>query len=230
VANGWDPDVLGGRGGPAGPSARSTRPLRFSYVGTVTTVQRCVEWFTRPAARTHRRSPTAELNLYGHPRILQGGHVRLTQQNCWRWTAKPVGGEDTGIHYRGRSPDRVAHTYAESRRAGLPGRRRPLRDVRQDLRVHGNRAARSCPCTPGHRGGRGAGRGYPLWFNADSLEPDDIAQAMDRGRQGGRRPDPETRAAASGSRPSSYTRDRVPGSLRSQTTFFGTPQSGVHTP
>jgi glycosyltransferase involved in cell wall biosynthesis len=207
VPNGWDPDVL--EEALVGlPARRSTRPLRFSYVGTITTVQpvrEMVEAFQ--LARTHPSLADAELNLYGHLGFFKGGHVRLAQLLEIDRNNR-VGGGDSGIHYRGAvSKTEVAHTYAES-------------DVLVFLAAGAKYVtsgkifeymAQGRPIVSVHAPGIAAAEvlaGYPLWFNADSLEPDDIAQAMIAAGKAAEDLTPETRAAAI-RHAEQYTRDRV---------------------
>jgi glycosyltransferase involved in cell wall biosynthesis len=158
-------------------------------------------------ARTHPSLADAELNLYGHLGFFRGGHVRLSQMLEMDRDNR-VGGEDTGIHYRGPvSKTEVAHTYAES-------------DVLVFLAAGARYVtsgkifeymAQGRPIVSVHAPGIAAAEvlaGYPLWFNADSLEPDDIAQAMIAAAKAAEDLTPETRAAAI-RHAEHYTRDRV---------------------
>ncbi len=208
VPNGWDPDVLEDAG-PAGlPQRRSTRPLRFSYVGTVTTAQpvlEMVEAFQR--AREHPSLADAQLNLYGHLGFFRGGHIRLSQLLGIDQENR-VGGEDTGIFYRGPvSKTEVAHTYAESDvLVFLAGGAKYVTSGKIFEYMANGR-----PIVSVHAPGIAAAEvlaGYPLWFNADSLEPADIAQAMIAAAKAAEDLTPETRAAAL-RHAQQYTREHV---------------------
>ena len=196
VPNGWDPDVLEHTPGGGLADHRSTRPLRFSYVGTVTPVQpvrELVEAFQ--IARSHPTMAGAQLNLYGHLGFFKGSHHQLSELLEMDRDNR-VGGRDTGMHYRGPvSKTQVAHAYAES-------------DVLVFLAAGARYVtsgkifeymAQGRPIVSVHAPGIAAAEvldGYPLWFNADSLEPDDIAQSMIAAAKAAEDLTPETRAAA----------------------------------
>lgn len=175
VPNGWDSDVLEEHPSPTG---RTGRPLRFNYVGTITSVQpvtELVEAFR--LARSHSPVADAELNLYGHLGFFKGGQRHLTQL-LGIDDANRVGGEDTGIHYRGPvSKVEIAHTYADCDvlvfMAG--GAKYVTSGKIFEYMATGK------PIVSVHAPGIAAAEvlsGYPLWFNADSLNPEDIAQSM----------------------------------------------------
>jgi glycosyltransferase involved in cell wall biosynthesis len=196
VPNGWDPDVLESAD-PAGlPQRKPGAPLRFSYVGTITAPQpvlEMVEAFQR--AREHPSLADAELNLYGHLGFFRDGHNRLAlllaidEQNR-------VGGADSGIFYRGPvSKTEVAHTYAESDvLVFLAGGAKYVTSGKIfEYMANGH------PIVSVHAPGIAAAEvldGYPLWFNPNSLEPADIAQAMIAAAKAAEDMTPETRAAA----------------------------------
>jgi glycosyltransferase involved in cell wall biosynthesis len=208
VPNGWDSDVLEEGSQAVTPEHQAGRPLRFAYIGTITTVQpveELVEAFQ--AARSHPLLAEAELDLWGHLGFFQGGHIRLMQvlgidQN------NRVGGEDTGIHYRGPvSKTEVAHIYATSDvlvfMAG--GAKYVTSGKIFEYMANGR------PIVSVHAPGIAAAEvldGYPLWFNADSLNPDDIAQSMIAAGKVAEDLTPETRLVAR-QHADQYTRDRV---------------------
>ncbi len=206
VPNGWDADVLAE---PTGQSiAPRNRPLRFSYVGTVTPAQPVVELaeaFRR--ARSHPLIADAELNLYGHLGFFKGHHHQLADALDLDHDNR-VGGEDTGVHYRGPvSKTEIAHTYARSDvlifLAG-GGRYVTSGKIFEYMAV-------GKPIVSVHAPGIAAAEvlaGYPLWFNAGSLDPDDIAQSMILAAKAAADLTPETRAAAR-AHAERYTRDHV---------------------
>jgi glycosyltransferase involved in cell wall biosynthesis len=195
VPNGWDPDVIEVPAG-AVPEPQTTHPLRFSYVGTLTTVQpigEMVEAFQR--ARSHPLLADAELNLYGHLGFFREGH-RMLWQLLEIDEDNRVRGDDSGVHYRGPiSKTEVARTYADS-------------DVLVFLAAGARYVtsgkifeymAQGRPIVSVHAPGIAAAEvlaGYPLWFNANSLDPDDIAQAMIAAGKAAEDLTPEVRAAA----------------------------------
>jgi glycosyltransferase involved in cell wall biosynthesis len=203
VPNGWDADVLTDAAAPAPASG-----LRFSYVGTVTPHQPVLELaeaFRR--ARSHPLIADAELNLYGHLGFFKGTHHQLAHALDLDEDNR-VGGEDTGIHYRGPvSKTEIAETYAQS-------------DVLVFLAGGGKYVtsgkifeymAVGKPIVSVHAPGIAAAEvlaGYPLWFTADSLDPDDVAQSMIAAGKAAADLTPQARAAAR-AYAERYTRDRV---------------------
>jgi glycosyltransferase involved in cell wall biosynthesis len=204
VPNGWDPDVLE----EGGPAQRSEGPLRFSYVGTLTPAQpvrEMVEAFT--AARTHPALAGATLDLYGHLGFFRSGQGRLMHAIGIDEDNR-VGGADTGIVYRGPvSKTEVAHTYADSDvLVFLAGGARYVTSGKIfEYMANGK------PIVSVHAPGIAAAEvlaGYPLWFNADSLDPVDVAQAMIAAGKAAEDLTPETREAAL-AHARQFTRDRV---------------------
>jgi glycosyltransferase involved in cell wall biosynthesis len=119
-----------------------------------------------------------------------------------------MGGEDTGIHYRGPvSKTEIAHTYAESDvlvfMAG--GARYVTSGKIFEYMATGK------PIVSVHAPGIAAAEvlaGYPLWFNADSLDPEDIAQTMIAAGKAAADLTPQMRDDAR-RHAEQYTRDRV---------------------
>lgn len=205
VPNGWDSDVLEDHP-PTGP--RGHRPLRFNYVGTITAVQpvaELVEAFR--LARSNSDLADAELNLYGHLGFFKGGHTHLTNLLAIDEDNR-VGGVDTGMHYRGPvSKTEIAHTYADCDvlvfMAG--GAKYVTSGKIFEYMATGK------PIVSVHAPGIAAAdvlSGYPLWFNADSLNPEDIAQSMIAAGKVAAGLTPEMRAAAQ-RYAAQFTRDRV---------------------
>jgi glycosyltransferase involved in cell wall biosynthesis len=164
-----------------------------------------VEAFQR--AREHPSLADAQLNLYGHLGFFRGGHIRLSQLLGIDQENR-VGGEDTGIFYRGPvSKTEVAHTYAESDvLVFLAGGAKYVTSGKIFEYMANGR-----PIVSVHAPGIAAAEvlaGYPLWFNADSLEPADIAQAMIAAAKAAEDLTPETRAAAL-RHAQQYTREHV---------------------
>lgn len=208
VPNGWDPDVLEDTGADGVPLHKSVPPLRFSYVGTITTVQPVLEMVEAfRLAREHPSLADADLSLYGHLGFFKAGQTRLRQLLSIDDDDR-VGGEDSGIFYRGPvSKTEVAHTYAESDvLVFLAGGAKYVTSGKIFEYMANGR-----PIVSVHAPGIAAAEvlaGYPLWFNADSLEPADIAQAMIAAAKAAEDLTPETRDEAL-QHAQKYTRDRV---------------------
>ena len=195
VPNGWEPEFVGR---PDVPPPTADRPLTFGYLGTVT--------------------PYLPLD------VLFAG---------WR-RARPIrdGGRDLHVHgHLGFFPHERGGAAGASRRAGTSGcatvarsgrptrprsTRRPtcwssasrgeVRDLRQDLRIHGRGQAGGIGAPPGHRRRRCAG-GLP------AVVPRRPASTRKRGRvvrgrgQGGPRLWTRRRHEAAQTTPRTYTRD-----------------------
>lgn len=206
VPNGWDPDVLTETSGTTEPPAG--RPLRFTYVGTVTPVQpvrEMAEAFQR--ARSHPLIADAELNLFGHLGFFKFHHrdlahvLDIDQDNR-------IGGADTGVHYRGPvSKTEIGHTYAQSDvLVFLAGGAKYVTSGKVFEYM-----ATGKPIVSVHAPGIAAAEvlaGYPLWFNADSLDPEDIAQTMIAAGKAAADLTPQVRAQAR-RHAEQYSRDRV---------------------
>ena len=204
VPNGWDPDVLTSTGSDHVPS----KPLRFGYVGTITTaqpVQEMVDAFR--IARAHPALSGAILDLYGHLGFFRAGNVHLTQSLNVDDEGR-VGGPETGVVYRGPvSKTEVAEVYAEADvLVFLAGGAKYVTSGKIfEYMANGK------PIVSVHAPGIAAAEvlaGYPLWFNADSLDPDDVAQAMIAAGKAAEDLTPETRAAAL-AHAAKFTRDGV---------------------
>jgi glycosyltransferase involved in cell wall biosynthesis len=196
VPNGWDPDVLtaGGAETPADP----TRPLQFGYLGTLTNnqpVEQMVEGFRR--AREHPDLAGAELNIHGHLGFFQHAPALLRERLGLGPDGAPLtGAADAGVRYRGPvSKTDVASVYESN-------------DVLVFLAAGGRYVtsgkifeymASGRPIVSVHApdiAAREVLEGYPLWFNAGSLEPDALAQSIIAAGKAARDCTPEQRAAA----------------------------------
>jgi glycosyltransferase involved in cell wall biosynthesis len=199
VPNGWDSDLL--TSSPGDRPTDPTRPLSFDYLGTMTSkqpVEELAEAWTR--ARRHPDLADAELNIHGHLGFFRNAHHVLRQRLGLppEEGDDPAGyeGQDLGIRYRGPvSKTEVARVYEES-------------DVLVFLAGGGRYVtsgkifeymATGRPIVSVHAPGIAAKdvlTGYPLWFNADSLDVDAVAHTMVQAGKAARDLTPEQRAVA----------------------------------
>ncbi|MBF9133822.1 glycosyltransferase [Plantactinospora sp. S1510] len=199
VPNGWDADLL--TSSPGDRPTDRTRPLSFDYLGTMTSkqpVEELTEAWTR--ARRHPDLADAELNIHGHLGFFRNAHHDLRQRLGLppEEGDDPAGyeGKDLGIRYRGPvSKTEVARVYEES-------------DVLVFLAGGGRYVtsgkifeymATGRPIVSVHAPGIAAKdvlSGYPLWFNADSLDVDAVAHTMVQAGKAARDLTPEQRAVA----------------------------------
>jgi glycosyltransferase involved in cell wall biosynthesis len=177
-------------------------------VGTITTaqpVQEMVDAFR--IARAHPSLAGATLDLYGHLGFFKAGNLHLTQHLGVDADGR-VGGEATGVHYRGPvSKTEVADVYASSDvLVFLAGGAKYVTSGKIfEYMANGK------PIVSVHAPGIAAAEvlaGYPLWFNADSLDPVDVAQAMIAAGKAAEDLTPEMRAAAV-AHAAQFTRDGV---------------------
>ncbi|MEV3857863.1 glycosyltransferase [Streptomyces sp. NPDC050095] len=189
VPNGWDPDVL-----TDAPQHRTghDRPLRFTYLGTITGVQpveQMVDAFRR--LRSHAGFDSAELHVHGHL-----GFFRQGQEAARQRLLGPEGGPDNGVRYRGPvSKTEVAGVYEDS--DVLVFLAAGARYVTSGKVFEYMAAGR--PIVSVHAPGiaaRDVLDGYPLWFNADSLDPSAVADAMVAAAKAARDLTPAERQAA----------------------------------
>ena len=178
VPNGWDPDLM-----PAIPPATGTRdrPLRYGYLGTLTVnqpVEEMVEAFR--LARTHPDLSDAELNIHGHLGFFRNSPAQLREKlgldpHDDQDSSAPG---DTGVHCRGPvAKTEVASVYRDS-------------DVLLFLAAGGRYVtsgkifeymATGRPIVSVHApdiAAREVLTGYPLWFNPNSLDPQEVAQSI----------------------------------------------------
>jgi glycosyltransferase involved in cell wall biosynthesis len=187
VPNGWDPDLLAVVPG----HSRTPGPLRFGYLGTVTSKQPVEEMTVAfECARAHPDLAGAELNVYGHLGFFRHSHAGFLPR------LGLSGNADTGIRLRGPvSKTDVSTVYASS-------------DVLVFLAGGGRYVtsgkifeymATGLPIVSVHApdiAAREVLRDYPLWFTADSLDVDQLAQSFIAAGKAARDADPQLRAAA----------------------------------
>ncbi|MBP0458459.1 glycosyltransferase [Streptomyces montanisoli] len=227
VANGWDADVLPSaadtRAEAPEPAALSPeqqradapadaprqRPLRFVYLGTLTVKQPVEEM--AEAFRLARRHPDlegAELRIHGHLGFFKDSPPSLLRRLGLDSGTRDQGDDDTGLRYQGPVSKReVGMVYEDA-------------DVLVFLAGGGKYVtsgkifeymAFGHPIVSVHAAGIAAQDvldGYPLWFNPDSLDVEEIAAAMVAAGKAARDQSPQQRAAAR-RHAQAYTRDAV---------------------
>jgi glycosyltransferase involved in cell wall biosynthesis len=197
VPNGWDPDLL--EVAPAEPAGAVDleRPLKFGYLGTVTENQPVEEMaaaFGR--ARAHPDLAGAQLNIYGHLGFFNYSHTALLPRLGLTPDGQVDAELDVGMRLRGPvSKTDVSSVYAES-------------DVLVFVAGGGKYVtsgkifeymATGKPIVSVHApdsAAREVLQGYPLWFTADSLDPELVAQSFVEAAKAARDASPELRAAA----------------------------------
>ena len=177
VPNGWDADLMTP---PAGSSGGAGGPLRFGYLGTLTGSQPVEELAAAfRLARRHSLLADARLNIHGHLGFFRNSPAELM-------TRLGLGGDDAagdstrdgGVAYRGPiSKTEVGSVYEDS-------------DVLVFLAGGGRYVtsgkifeymAAGKPIVSVHAPGIAATEvlaGYPLWFSANGLDVEKIAQTM----------------------------------------------------
>ncbi|MEU4497823.1 glycosyltransferase [Streptomyces sp. NBC_00210] len=208
VPNGWDADVIPAAPEPSGaeeqpatvvePSADgSTRPLKFAYLGTLTVkqpVEEMAEAFK--IARRHPDLADAELQIHGHLGFFKNSPATLKKKLGLDEEGPVNGAEDTGLRYCGPvSKTEVGGVYEDA-------------DVLVFLAGGGKYVtsgkifeymAFGHPIVSVHAPGIAAQdvlEGYPLWFNADSLDVDALATSMVAAGKAARDLTPEQRENA----------------------------------
>jgi glycosyltransferase involved in cell wall biosynthesis len=194
VPNGWDPDLLDVAPNEPPPG---DRPLRFNYLGTVTTYQPVEEMAAAFAqARQHAELAGAELNVYGHLGFFQHSRSSFLSRFELNAAGEVDPERDNGVRVRGAvSKTEVSSVYAESdvlvflaagARYVTSGKVfEYMATGRPIVSVHAPEIA-----------AREVLAGYPLWFTADSLDPDKIAESFVAAGRAAREATPEVRAAA----------------------------------
>jgi len=207
VPNGWDPELLTAvEGAEETHPVPDASPLRFSYIGTLTTPQPVGEMLTAfRAARRHPELADAELNVYGHLGFFQSSQTLLREQ---LGLADGADGADHGVHYRGSvAKAEISQAYANSDvLVFLAGGAKYVTSGKVFEYMATGR-----PIVSVHAPGIAATEvltGYPLWFNANSLDPDRIAESMMAAGKLARDLDPEARAAAH-RHAEKYTREKA---------------------
>ncbi|MFE9201840.1 glycosyltransferase [Micromonospora sp. NPDC007230] len=175
VPNGWDADLMEVeefRPRPAGP-------LRFGYLGTLT-VNQPVEQMAAAfrQARTHPELADAELNIYGHLGFFRNSPSALREPLGLDPHGDEQSDDEAGIHIRGPVPKTdVGRVYRDSDvLVFLAGGGRYVTSGKIFEYMASGR-----PIVSVHApdiAAREVLEGYPLWFTADSLEVDALAQSM----------------------------------------------------
>ncbi|MGI5215782.1 glycosyltransferase [Plantactinospora sp. CA-290183] len=221
VPNGWDPDLTPA----AEPSPTDrTRPLRFSYLGTVTRVQPIEELVAGfRLARAHGELADAQLRIHGHLGFFQSSPNDL----LGRLGLAGADGSDGGVRYCGPvSKTEVAGVYEDSDvLVFLAGGSKYVTSGKIFEYMTTGR-----PIVSVHAPGIAAEEilaDYPLWFKPRSLEPADVAQAMLLAAKAARGLDPGQRAAAR-RHADRYARDLVLAPLQERLRSLAGPRFAPH--
>lgn len=168
VPNGWEPELLG-VGDYVPPS--ENRPLRFGYLGTVTSYLPLEELFNGwRLARSHPLLQDAELNIHGHLGFFPGDATPLMERI-------PLD-EDLGVRYHGAfEKTDVKELYAQTDALVfcVPGARYVTSGKIFEYMASGK------PIVSVHQPDIAAAevlKGYPLWFRGEELTSADIAQSF----------------------------------------------------
>jgi glycosyltransferase involved in cell wall biosynthesis len=202
VPNGWDPDVLTDvRPAVAATGPDEHRPLRFGFLGTINNtqpVEELVAAFHR--ARQHPELADAELNIHGHLGYFRDGQSEMMNRlglpaDAGPGTTQP-GSSGLGIRYHGPvSKTEVGRVYRENDvLVFLAGGARYVTSGKIFEYMASGR-----PIVSVHAPGIAAQdvlEGYPLWFNANSLDVEEIAQSMIAAGKAARDLTPDQQSAA----------------------------------
>ncbi|MFI5821001.1 glycosyltransferase [Streptomyces rishiriensis] len=212
VPNGWDADVLPkaaeaaveeAAGSDAGDDGSvqegdDRKPLKFAYLGTLTAKQPVEEMAAAfKIARSHPDLAGAELQLHGHLGFFKNSPGTLKARlGLDDGKSRPEGVEDTGLRYCGPvSKTEVGKVYEEADvLVFLAGGGRYVTSGKIfEYMAFGH------PIVSVHQPGIAAQDvldGYPLWFNANSLDVDELAASMVAAGKAARDLTPDQRAAA----------------------------------
>ncbi|MFD9607242.1 glycosyltransferase [Streptomyces sp. NPDC056708] len=202
VPNGWDADVIPPAAAPdaeqkpASPE-QAPQPLKFAYLGTLTGKQPVEEMADAfKIARRHPELADAELQIHGHLGFFKNSPQALLQRLGLDDAVREHGEEDTGLRYCGPvSKTEVGKVYEDA-------------DVLVFLAGGGKYVtsgkifeymAFGHPIVSVHAPGIAAQdvlEGYPLWFNANSLDVDALASSMVAAGKAARDLGPEQRESA----------------------------------
>jgi len=207
VQNGWEPDLLGALPDPApvtptgaGPDGAPGRPLRFGYMGTLTThvpVEPFLDGW-RAARAADPRMADSTMHVFGHLGFFPASVPALRAK-------LPHDGED-GVHVEGPVPKaQVGTAYAslDVLVLMLAGGRyvtsgkvyEYMASGRPIVSVHDPVSAANGPL-----------QGYPLWFPVRDLSGEEVARVLREAADAARTADPALRAAAR-AHAARYTRD-----------------------
>jgi glycosyltransferase involved in cell wall biosynthesis len=199
VPNGWDPDLLElDIAEPANTAIDSSQhPLRFGYLGTITAKQPVEEMAAAfEIARRHPDLAGAELNIHGHLGFFRQSHAWFLARLGLDARGRIDPALDTGVRLRGG----VSKTEVSSVYSGndvlvfLAGGGRYVTSGKIFEYMASGR-----PIVSVHApdiAAREVLEGYPLWFTADSLDVDQVAQSFIEAGKAARDASPELRAAA----------------------------------
>ncbi|MFF8383433.1 glycosyltransferase [Streptomyces kanasensis] len=172
-------------------------PLKFTYLGTLTAkqpVEEMAEAFK--IARRHPDLADAELQIHGHLGFFKNSPGALKARLGLQDGPRPEGVEDTGLRYCGPvSKTEVGKVYEEADvLVFLAGGGRYVTSGKIfEYMAFGH------PIVSVHQPGIAAQDvldGYPLWFNADSLDVEELAASMVAAGKAARDLTPDQRAAA----------------------------------
>lgn len=215
VPNGWDPDLMetpADEAVEADVPTTESHPLRFAYLGTISSAQPVEELVGAfDLARDHTDLADAELNIHGYLGFFQGSNLDILERlglDVHRNGQGEVSAVDRGVHYRGPiSKTEVATVYEQSDvLVFLAGGARYVTSGKIFEYM-----ATGKPIVSVHAPGIAAAEvlaGYPLWFAADSLEPEAVAQSMIAAGKAARDLTPEQRLAGR-AHAAKYTRQAV---------------------
>jgi glycosyltransferase involved in cell wall biosynthesis len=218
VPNGWDPDLFDADGlaGRAAPTERS--PLRYAYLGTITTAQPVEELaaaFRR--AREHPDLADAHLSLHGHLGFFRNSQAELLNRLGLDADGHHVDDDERGpaIRYRGPvSKLEVASVYRDADvLVFLAGGARYITSGKVFEYMAAGR-----PIVSVHApdiAAREVLEGYPLWFNANSLDISELAAAMIAAGKAARDLTPAQREAAQ-RHAASFSREALLGTLEAK--------------
>jgi len=168
VPNGWEPELLGR---PAYHEPEPDRPLRFSYLGTVTAylpLEVLIGGWR--LARSHPLLADAELDIHGHLGFFPADAAMIRP--------RLDAGADVGVVYRGPfAKTEAAKAYAESDALVfcVPGARFVTSGKVFEYMATGK------PIVSVHESGIAAAdvlNGYPLWYNGAKLDEESVAQSF----------------------------------------------------
>jgi glycosyltransferase involved in cell wall biosynthesis len=196
VPNGWEPELLGRpKFQPSDPS----QPLRFGYVGTVTSYLPLDVLFAGwRLAKTHPLMADAELDIHGHLGFFPHDVAPLRERIDLE--------SDVGVRYRGAfSKTDVADMYANTDVLifCVPGARYVTSGKVFEYMANGK------PVVSVHEPDIAAVdvlAGYPLWFSGPRLDADSVAASLVAAAKAARDADESTFEAAV-AHAERYTRD-----------------------
>ncbi|MFD6281931.1 glycosyltransferase [Streptomyces sp. NPDC060209] len=202
VPNGWEPELLGES--KYDPPA-TDRPLRFGYLGTVTSYLPLETLFDGwRLAREHPLLRDAELNIHGHLGFFPPDVAPLMER-------LPLE-ENIGVHYRGafsKADGKDLYTQTDALVFCVPGARYVTSGKVFEYMATGK------PIVSVHRPDIAASEvleNYPLWFRGSELTPGEVAKSFIAAAEATRAGD-STQHALAVKHAHSYTRAATLGPL-----------------